>query len=405
MSRPRRTITDKEKEELLALPPDPKVINKTLLDSLFTERYDVKEKKIVPSRFNTYDTFTLKKGESFNDKDVLVNVGLFIFNKYLIEKNLSEVVGYVDYEVDSKKLNGIIDKVSSALLMDKITEDVFIEFMDNLCELAFSMNTEICSSMTLKSIEPLPKVIKRKEELLKKYEKEIAAADLPTTLAIEKELVALSRQELGDDPSLELYDSGARGSFDGGYKNSMIMQGAMFNTAKGEWQILTKSLNEGIAKEEIPILANSVVAGSYPKAISTGECGYLTKQLGAGNQNIVQDYTKDCGTKGTMEVDLTEDNYKYFELQYMMEGDKPVLLTPDNKSQKIGKKVKFRMPSYCTGDQICNICGGAKYKALGIQTIGTTTGRISNSMLNARMKAFHTSAVKVHVLDPESIFI
>lgn len=405
MARPRRTITDKEKEELLALPPDPKVIDKPLLDSYFADRYDAVQKKVIPSRFNTYDTFTLKKGESFNNKDVLVNVGLFIFNKYLIEKNLSQIVGYVDTAVDSKKLNKIIDEVSSALLMDKITEAVFIEFMDSLCELAFSMNTEICSSMTLKSIEPLPKVVKRKEELLKKYSKEIAEADLPTVLAIEKELVQLSREELGDDPSLELYDSGARGSFDGGYKNAMIMQGAMFNTAKGEWQVLTKSLADGIGKEEIPILANSVVAGSYPKAISTGECGYLTKQLGAGNQNIVQDYSKDCGTKGYMEVDLSDDNYKYFELQYMMENGKPVLLTPDNKKDKIGKKVKFRMPSYCTGDQICNICGGAKYKSLDIQTIGTTTGRISNSMLNARMKAFHSSAVKVHVLEPESIFI
>ena len=87
MARPKRTITDEEKKMFLNLEPDD--INQKLFDDLFADKLDNKtvdgEKKIIPSRFNTYDEMVLAPNEYFNKEKITTNCGLFIFNKFLIE--------------------------------------------------------------------------------------------------------------------------------------------------------------------------------------------------------------------------------------------------------------------------------------------------------------------------------
>ena len=84
-------------------------------------------------------------------------------------------------------------------------------------------------------------------------------------------MVELAQKELKDDPAFELYSSGARGSFDNAYRQWLCTKGPIWNAHKGEFEIVTNSLYEGIPKENIPSLANAVVSGFYPKAIGTGK--------------------------------------------------------------------------------------------------------------------------------------
>jgi len=63
-------------------------------------------------------------------------------------------------------------------------------------------------SSTLKTMKPLAAVQKRKKELYKQYEKEIAAGDVVTMSKIENELLALAKEELKDDPGFQSYLSG-----------------------------------------------------------------------------------------------------------------------------------------------------------------------------------------------------
>jgi hypothetical protein len=417
MARQKRTITAAEKQMFLDLKPDD--ITQTLFDDLFADKLDTTKQvkdpdtgkmvpKIIPSKFNTFDEMTLEKGEYFNSEKVLTNCGLFIFNKYLIEPYFQKEVGYVNFEITKKGLGKIDDMIATAIMLDETGECVtkYIEYMNRLCWLAFTVNTQICSSISIKTAKPLPKVTARKKQLIAENKEAIENNDAITYKHIQDELVALAQEELKDDPSYELYSSGARGSFDNAYRQWLCTKGPIWNAYKGEFEIVTNSLYEGIPKENIPSLANAVVSGFYPKAIGTGECGYITKKLSAGFQDVVLDERgTDCGCKNCATVTLDKTNMNYYLYHFIKSGGKYIRLEPSNQDKYMGKTVQIRLPDYCIGKKLCNRCAGDRYYLLGINTIGLTFGRVSNSTLRAKMKKSHDSTVRTYILDPKDIFV
>ena len=126
--REKRTITKEEKEYLLSLKPSD--ITLPLLQELFADTYDPVKKKVIPSKFNTYDEFSLSKNEYFNKEDIKVtNCGLFILNKFLFEEKLVDIVGYVNTPFDKKTIGKVQSKLDAALLEDKIDSETYIEFL------------------------------------------------------------------------------------------------------------------------------------------------------------------------------------------------------------------------------------------------------------------------------------
>lgn len=140
--------------------------------------------------------------------------------------------------------------------------------------------------------------------------------------------------------------------------------------------------------------------------IGTQESGYLTKRFMAAYQSIVIDEPgTDCGSKKGLEFVLSEDDGDSYDYQYNIEGSKLVLITPENRSKYIGKKVKLRSPMFCSGDKICSICAGKRWEIMGIKNAGLTAGRITNTLLNKSMKAFHQSRVKLDHVDIDDLLI
>lgn len=413
MARKKRTITSEEKAMFLALKPDD--ITQTLFDSLFADTVDTKSigdntktPKIIPSKFNTFDEMELTPKDYFVKETLVTNCGLFIFNKFLIEPYFQEEVGYVNFEITKKGLGRIDDMIATAIMLDETGEEVrkYIEYMNRLCWLAFTLNTQICSSLSLRTIKPLPKVTALKKKLLAENKDAIEANDAITYKHIQDQLVAAAQEELKNDPAYELYSSGARGSFDNAYRQWLCTKGPIWNAHKGEFEIVTNSLYEGIPKENIPSLANAVVSGFYPKAIGTGECGYTTKKLSAGFQDVVLDKrNSDCGTKQTVTVKLTKDNMNYYLYHFIKSGSNYTRLEPSNQDKYIGKTVQMRLPDFCVGKHLCNRCAGDRYYLLGIDNIGLTFGRVSNSTLRAKMKKSHDSTVRTYEVSAEEVFI
>ncbi len=417
MTRKKRTITAEEKAMFLSLKPDD--ITQTLFDSLFTDKVDpnnmkkdpktgVQEPKIIPSKFNTFDEIVLEKGDYFNSEKITTNCGLLIFNKFLIEPYFQKEVGYVNFEITKKGLKKIDEMIATAIMLDETdtTTKKYIEYMNRLCWLAFTVNTQICSSLSIRTAKPLPKVMARKKQLIAENKDAIENNDAITYKHIQDELVRVAEEELKDDPAYELYSSGARGSFDNAYRQWLCTKGPIWNAHKGEFEIVTQSLYEGIPKENIPSLANAVVSGFYPKAIGTGESGYTTKKLAAGFQDVVlDDKGTDCGTGLCATVTLTKGIMHYYMYQFIKVGpNKYVRLEPDNQSEYLNKTVEMRLPDYCIGKKLCNRCAGDRYYLLGIKYPGLTFGRVSNSMLRAKMKKSHDSTVRTFTLKSEDLF-
>lgn len=83
----------------------------------------------------------------------------------------------------------------------------------------------------------------------------------------------------------------------------------------------------------------------------------------------------------------------------------PVVLSSDNKTKFENKKVIIRSPMFCKGDKICSVCAGRRFYMMGIKNIGLTSGRVTNTLLNASMKNFHNTKVRFDDINLDDLLI
>lgn len=400
---PGRWITKEEKKFFLDLKPDD--VCKSLLQNLFADHYDVSAKKIIRSKFNTFDQFILEAGEYYNKEKVVTNCGMFIMNKRVLEEHYLSRIGYWNKELSNKATSELSE--TCIQFAEKSPEEYmfYIQFLDDLRWLADIIHTDICSSISIRTAKPLPSVQKLKKELLKKHEKELSEGRMDIFNDIKKQLLDKAKEELKDEPSLELYESGARGSFDNAYWRLNVMIGPVYNAAKGDYEIITNSLYDGYSKEEVATIANNMVSAFYPKSIGSGVAGYLTKKINAACQTIVlDDAGTDCKTTNTRTVLLTPDMMKLYTDSYMVEREgKLVRLTKENMSKYEGKTVKMRTPDFCCSDKPCNICSGERFYIMGIKYAGLIESKLSGAFLEGKMKASHDMTIKTERLTVEDM--
>lgn len=399
-------LSDKERQFLLGLKSED--IDYDLLVELFADRCENKNGEITikSSRIKTYDEFILEKGEYFNKEKILTNAGLFIYNKFLIEKNLQNIVGYVNEPIDSKMLDKIEDKLSKALLNNKINQDIFVEYLNKNQWLAMRFHSVITNSFTMNTLKPNKNIIKERDKLLKENKEKLQQNDVVTAVNIEKKLLEMSKEELKNDPGLNLYASGARGSFQNNYKNMCIMKGPVYNPVTDKFDIVQSNFMEGIRKEEIPVYGNAIITSAFPKAIGTKHSGYFSKQIIAALQAITLDKPgSDCGTKGYLKIVITENLKNDFLYRYIIDGNKLVEITDENINNYLNKEVKLRSRLYCIGKKLCNICAGNIYNKLEIENVGLTAARVSSTLLNLNMKKMHNTTASLYNIKIDDLII
>lgn len=397
-------ISNEYKDYLLSLKPND--ITKNFIEENFVDKCEKIDGsvKLIPSKVKTSDTFILDKGEYFNKERITTGVGIFIFNKFLIEESFADAVGYVNEPVTSSVLNDIDSKLSDALLNDRITVEERVVFLNKLEWISKQFNSVLASSFTMKTIKPVKKVIDRRDALIRQNKERLNAGDVTAAVEIESEVLKLAKEELKGDPGMDLYDSGARGSFKNNYKSNSIMKGPIFNPTTGKWDFVGRSFIEGIEKKDIPACANSVVTGAYPKAVGTQVGGYQSKQFLAAFQGVVLDEKgSDCGTQLYLDVLLTKDMKRDVLYRYIIEGKKLTLLTDDNIDKYVNTKIKLRSPMYCKGDKLCSKCAGIMFEKLGIKNVGLTTTKVTSTLMNLNMKKFHDSTVSLIPIDLNNI--
>lgn len=391
-------VDEKTKQLFLSFKPDELGIKKQTW--LFSKRVDPKTKAILPPRYNQTDRVKLKAHEYINDTDVDTTLGRIVFNKICIEPYVAKAIGFWNTPLDKDGIGAIYGAVGKALRYGKITTDdawaweKAIEFYS--LKAAPIYNPSYSSNMLI----PKKELLDIRDEFIKNNPNATTA----DYVKLEKELASKATAKIKDDPSIGVFNSGARGSIADQYKNISMLVGPVYNPATASMEPITTSLIEGFKKEDLPKAGNMLISGVYPKSCATADSGYITKQYYAAFQSVCVDVDgSDCKTKSHLKILITEKNWYKYEFQNIIDGDKIVTLTEDNYTKYIGKVVKLRSPMCCTGEKVCSVCAGRMPYITGLTNIGITFATVPNSMLNAGMKKFHTSAVNMDYVDPDKL--
>lgn len=253
-------LSEKDISELLSLKPDD--ISRTLLISYFAYT-----KKGNP-RFKPNDKFLLPKGNMYLKEDITTTVGRFLFNKFLLEKHFLKYIGYKNHTFTSGDIEDLEQELSELLLEEKITSDMYIEYLNKVQWLGFTNCDFMTPSINYEVTVPLDKVKKRKEELLKEYKDEIDNGNAAVAGAkIEAELLDLAKEELKDNPAMDLFRSGSRSKFGNHYKNFSIMRGPVKDNSTGKFRLAESNYMDGIKKEEYSMFGDMIVEGAYNRAV------------------------------------------------------------------------------------------------------------------------------------------
>lgn len=389
-----RNITDDEKQFLLNL-SSTRLSNEVIV-RMFNYWCDKETKENHPPMFQTFDKLIVNPG----DLECIHNtfettVGSFILNKYLIDgTGLAPHISYLNDEMNGKDLSKLSDRVAHLYLLDKIDTNVvnnYITMRDSFLSMIYQA---ILPSLSANILIVQPEIEKRKDELVKKYAKEIEDGDLVTMNKIQDELVNYAKDLLQDDESMILYQSGGKPVFSNNYKVLSIMRGPIKNEVTGKYEFVTSNLMNGIRKEDIPTSANTILASEYPTAIATASAGYLSKKILYYMQGeTIGEKGSDCGSKATLRMVATKSLAN--EYRYFVKNGKLHLLTPDNIDQYEGQILDFRSPMCCTRDGgPCNICAGEYSYMVGIKNIGLLANKISGSILNNLTKSKHDLSYK-----------
>lgn len=370
---------------------------------------------------HSYDTFDVpanrfsfknaKGKEVSNASKFTTTIGIWIFNIFFLRDFGFSFLfdGYINENINGNLFKNINQKLVYALAEDKIGTSEYKRFLD-YTQFFMPFETILCPNHTEKILTCTKIIEKKKKEYLKIHGDEIKAGNIVVAEQMEKELLAFAREYLGDDPSLDVYESGGGGSFGNNFKNMYIMKGAIRDpdpNAKQEFNIATSNFLDGVAADEYSLLANALTSGPYSRAKKTEIGGHWEKLFGAAFQTVILDEEgSDCKTKKYITVELTEKNLSEFMYNYIIKGNGELEeLTSDNSDKYIGKKVKMRFNIFCKSKTgICNKCAGNFFYRRGSRNIGLATIQIPSTLKLRSMKSFHDTTLRTTEIDPMKAF-
>lgn len=218
--------------------------------------------------------------------------------------------------------------------------------------------------------------------------------DIRVIVEIEKKIEEFDRAYMADDPTYGITTSDK--IMGNARKNLHGTIGAEIGMDGNITPVIENSLLDGYPKDNalIATLANSSRKGSILR-------GHMTQFTGADAKvtlrviSAIKAIAGDCNTDKTIPVVITESNYDEYVHYYIMESGKPLMLTPDNIKNYIGKTIALRSYMGCiqSGNKYCTVCSGRQ--GMDNNRIATVLATENNAIFtNTSMKAMHDKQLK-----------
>ena len=362
--------------------------------------------KDAPPKYHVDDMIIIGPEQSpFVKDNSSTTCGIYLFNKFILEP--LKIFGYVNKPFGKKELDALEDGISDGLMQKDLTTEQVAEFIDRLQFLLGGPLAHLINPSINPDIMTLPpQAAALKKKLLAENRAGIEANDPQTSSKIEKEVtkVAMDWMNERNDPSLSFFKSGAIDPYNN-YRTMFVMKGAVKdNTGESPtgYKIVTSEYDNGITKEDMPKIADTVVTSSYNSGVATQDSGYMGKKYNTILQRVkLLERGSNCKTPDTFQTVIT-NRHLY---RYIMENGKPVCLTPEVIDKYKGKVCKLRSPLHCHAKDpyYCNICMGDRLYDIGVHNVGLTVSILSGATLNAALKTKHNVTVGTYTIKEEDI--
>lgn len=271
-----RTITDQALiDSVIGIKPED--ITSTYVVELFGEfkgkvRANPYDLITVPAK--AYGLADSKRG--VNIKPFTTTIGKLIWNKMYILRNPSiyEAIGWVDDIVSKKVFSKLYKKLGYLLLEGKIDKAEFKRFAMTT-QLTMPYVQFLSPSFTDKMLLSSSFIDKEKAKKIKENKAAFDARDIKVVDQVSKELLDYATKEMDDDPSFDMFKSGAGGDLGNNYKNMFIMRGTVKrgDPTRG-YSVITSNYIDGVAESEYADLADSLAEGPYNRSKKTEIGGY-----------------------------------------------------------------------------------------------------------------------------------
>lgn len=315
-----------------------------------------------------------------------ISKGRYEFNKCLPE----------DYPlIDEPITKKIITEILNDIIL-KYPTNVSMKILDDLKDLGFKTCTESGYTLSLFDLYD--------EELLD-LKKNLKDGDIKYNLNYIKNDKKINKL-IKDKDYYKFITSGARGSVEQ-VKQLIFCRGYLADAHNNIRKDIIKScLLEGFNEKEFFESSYGARKGLMDTAVSTGQAGYLTRQLVYSTIEMELGENEDCDTDeylnilisyknddGTLNEEKTESLAKSLVWRYIVDDDNKLhLVTMKNYKQLYGKRVKLRSPIFCKDKKICKKCYGNLYKILHSDQIGViATQAIGERSTQLVLSSFHSS--------------
>ena len=202
-------------------------------------------------------------------------------------------------------------------------------------------------------------------------------------------------------PFADFIDSGARGSWD--QCKQLVLSRGYVSDAGGKIKsdLIRSSLIKGLNQKEFFNSSWGARKSLLDTATSTGDAGYLTRQLIYSTVNIeLDENTDDCGTTESLDVEIpnNEDGEKMIKTllgRYIINEDNSIgRININGAKEYLGKTVKLRSPIFCKTKKICKKCYGDLHRLLHSDQVGIiATQAIGERTVQLVLRSFHTGGV------------
>lgn len=355
--------------------------------------------------YNVKETLEITPSDIPNLKEnAVVSYGSLIVNWITLVYPFGDKI---DYQFGEIRISNI-EKLILAKLKDNPPEGIskddnaiyvndYVKFADSMFYL--SGLTQICVwAATEKTILPPPGIKEFKEKLLEENKSRLNEAAV--IAKIDAQLVEYDFAWLKGDPAENfLISNKSRNTV---RRKLFLMQGAEIGLDDNstEVKLIKNSLNEGWEVESLPESINSLRAGSFNRGAETELGGVSVKWLLRASSNInvtVEDCKSDLGIV-TIINEASKEKLIGFSL-VTKEGSKK-LLSPEDVSSYLGKKVMVRSPMYCklSSTDYCKICVGDKLAA-NPDGLSIAIAGYGSSLVSIFLKSAHAKSLQLAKMD------